>query len=109
MEIITWKNVDPRENANQSKELNSTTTLKLSLINNNEPDEINTLDAINLCKVNLMGEYHGILVKQMSEVLDDAEVYLLTWDGESSEGGEMVRINSFVLNKIASGVLFLDK
>ncbi|WP_335872279.1 hypothetical protein [Bacillus sp. 2205SS5-2] len=81
-------------------------TLIEAFLHNKDVDTIKTNDPINLCKIKLMGEYHGILIRDFQEELEDAEMYLLTWDSEASDGGEMVKINEFVLEKIARGTLF---
>lgn len=70
-------------------------------------DNIKTDDAISLCKINLMGEYHAILIKRYEEHFCDAEIYLLTWDGEVSDGGQMDRIDHIALSKILNKTLFV--
>lgn len=65
-------------------------------------ETIKTEDAINMVKAELMGEYHGILVKDMQEDLMDSEIYLLTWDCEACDGGRMDRLDALVLEEIAN-------
>ncbi|MGD6831016.1 hypothetical protein ACQCT5_02550 [Sutcliffiella halmapala] len=104
MEIITWYHNELRGLENQNVK-----SLLEALTSNQMLDEIDTKEAITLCKAKLMGEYHGILIKEMQEVLEDAEIYLLIWDGEASDGGEMIRINEAVLAKIANESLFTER
>jgi hypothetical protein len=66
-------------------------------------ESIPTEDSINLIKSELMGEYHGILVRDKQENLIDSEMYLITWDGEACNGGRMDKIDALLLEEIAMG------
>jgi hypothetical protein len=70
-----------------------------------ELSEITTEQAVDVCKLSLMGEYHGIIIKDEHEMLIDSEVYLLTWH-ECIDGGLMEKIDLFKLKEIAKGELF---
>jgi len=65
-------------------------------------EEMKTREAIAVCKMKLMGEYHAILIKTAEDLLMDSEIYLLTWDGEASNGGNMTRLDFITLQKIAN-------
>ncbi len=109
MNIIEWNKDDKAEVVNFLDNAMIAESLSNALHNDLSielRESIRTDDAINVCKMKLMGEYHGILVKDNQEYLEDAEIYLLTWDGEASDGGEMTRIDYFTLQKIAKGTLF---
>ncbi|WP_223282755.1 hypothetical protein [Neobacillus kokaensis] len=71
-----------------------------------DTDEIKTNDAIAVCKMKLFGEYNALLVRNMEEYLSDAEVYVLTWDGEASDGGEMFKLDANNLKEIINGTIF---
>lgn len=107
MKIITWDKDDIKGNVDFIDDFRTATDLVNALhIDTFDTDIIKTEHAIAVCKMKLMGEYHGILVKEDAEMLVDAEVYLLTWDGEASDGGEMIRIEPIMLRKVARGTLF---
>ena len=107
MEIIEW-NVDDIE---QTVDSLDDFTLANNLINtitseDFDTDEIKTKDAIAVCKMKLFGEYNALLVRDMEEYLSDSEVYVLTWDGEASDGGDMFKLNAYGLEKIIDGTIF---
>ena len=66
-----------------------------------EVEDIKTKDAFKLVESVLFGEYHCLLVKREEEYLIDSEVYLLTWNGEASEGGEMSLLDWTKLRELA--------
>lgn len=72
-------------------------------------DDIKTIEAMAVCKIKLMGEYNALLVRNMEEYLFDAEVYLITWDGEASDGGEMFRLLPSHLEEIIDGNLLNNR
>lgn len=98
MEIIEWY-----RNENDQLTIKLIEEIKED---NFDIDEIKTKDAIAICKTKLFGEYNALLVRNMEEYLSDAEVYVLTWDGEASDGGEMFKLNSFNLEEIINGTIF---
>lgn len=61
---------------------------------------VDSLDDFALVK------YNALLVRNMEEYLSDAEVYVLTWDGEASDGGNMFKLNAYGLEKIIDGTIF---
>jgi hypothetical protein len=67
---------------------------------------IRTKHAIAVCKMKLFGEYDALLVRNIGEDLSDAEVYVLTWDGEASDGGDMFKLNASNLAEIINGTIF---
>ncbi|MFJ7684337.1 hypothetical protein [Peribacillus butanolivorans] len=71
-----------------------------------DSDEITTKNAITVCKAKLSGDYNALLIRNMEEYLSDAEVYVLTWDGEASDGGDMFRLNASNLEEIVKGTIF---
>jgi hypothetical protein len=109
MRIITWDKDDIQETISMLDEFATGTSLANALhINTFDTDIIKTRDAISMCKIKLMGEYHCILIKEDEKMLVDSEIYLLTWDGEASEGGEMIRLDAYTLEKIARETLFSE-
>lgn len=103
VKVITWDKDDVKETINLLDRLPAVTKLINDLVSDKAREymeEIKTEDAIAVCKIKLMGEYHAILVRQMEEMLEDAEIYLLTWD-EVIEGGQMDKIDYFKLREIA--------
>lgn len=63
-------------------------------------DLISTSVAIRALQMRLLGEYHAIIVKRDAELLVDAEIYLVTWDGEASDGGNIARVDWLELRKL---------
>ncbi|MGD6816330.1 hypothetical protein ACQCVE_04535 [Metabacillus sp. 113a] len=107
MEVIEWDVNDPRETVNSLDEMVLMNNLVNKLNKDDfDTDEIRTKDAIAVCKIKLMGEYNALLVRNMEEYLSDAEVYVLTWDGETSDGGNMFRLSALELLKIIDGSIF---
>lgn len=108
MKIITWDGDSVEETIDMIDDMllieNTIQSLKQGYLQGN----ITTERAIGVCKAKLFGEYHGILVKENAMDLDDAEIYLLTWDGEASDGGMMHRIDYPALRKIAMEQLFTE-
>jgi hypothetical protein len=107
VEIIEWNVDDIKETVDSLDEM----ILANNLINEIKrddfvTDEIKTKDAIAVCKMKLFGEYNALLVRNMEEDLADAEVYVLTWDGEASEGGDMFKLNAGNLEEIINGTIF---
>jgi hypothetical protein len=103
VQIITWDKDDVKGTIELLDKLPSITKLINDLVSDKAREymeEIKTEDAIEICKMKLMGEYHAIFVRQMEEMLEDAEIYLLTWD-EVIEGGQMDKIDYFKLREIA--------
>jgi hypothetical protein len=110
MQIITWNVDDVQETIQSLDELASVNFLLSQLEKEDfDTDEITTNDAISLCKFKLMGEYHCVLARQYEQYLNDSEVYLLTWDGEASDGGEMTKLDTHMVRKIASEQAFKEK
>lgn len=107
MQIITW---NEEEKGNSAEDIALVEQLEDKLNNDNtyDPDTISTKDAIAYTKMKLMGDYHAILVRKMEELLMDSEIYLLTWDGEASDGGEMFRLTSYEIEDMANGTLFME-
>ncbi|MCQ6275471.1 hypothetical protein JMM81_10930 [Bacillus sp. V3B] len=105
MDVITWDKDDIQGTIDIMDEMLVANTIIQSLKNSDEVEKIKTKDAINICKLKLMGEYHGILVREMEEDIEDAEVYLITWDGEASDGGEIVRIDEGGIRSNRQGTL----
>ncbi|RXI96156.1 hypothetical protein DS745_20650 [Anaerobacillus alkaliphilus] len=106
MQIITW---DENEKVKSLEDQALVNHLE-NLLNDStyDPDTISTKDALVYCKMKLMGEHHAILVKKMEELLMNSEIYLLTWDGEASDGGEMFRLTSYEIEDMANGTLFME-
>jgi len=107
MKIIEWNVDDIEQKVDPLNEM----ILANNLINelNRDgfnTDEIKTKEAIAVCKMKLFGEYNALLVRNMEDYLSDAEVYVLTWDGEASDGGEMIRLNVINLGEIINGTIF---
>ena len=106
MLLITWEVDDEKETVDMLDDMfviqQTAHSLKTGMFEGEIPTDI----AISICKTNLLGEYHGILVRNMEEDLSDAEIYLVTWDGEASDGGMMHRVDIFLLEKIVTGELF---
>lgn len=73
--------------------------------NDELPEGIQTKQAISLIMSKLIGGYHAIVVKRSEELLEDSELYLLTWD-EVIEGGHMAKIDTFLLRDIVNDNLF---
>ena len=109
MNIITWHVDDMEQTIGELDNLVKVNRLKMKLSKGDTEDfELN--DVIAFLKHSLMGEYHGILVREDYETIDESEVYLLTWDGEASEGGHMIRVDIDLLKQIYDGNLnFLEK
>ncbi len=106
MQMITWNEEEKHNSAEDSALVQQLE----DLLNDNtyDPDTISTKDAIAYTKMKLMGDYHAILVRKMEELLMESEIYLLTWDGEASDGGEMFRLTSYEIEDIANGTLFME-
>ncbi|AYE53564.1 hypothetical protein OEA_28275 (plasmid) [Priestia megaterium NCT-2] len=107
MKIIEWNVDDIEQTVDSLDEM----TLANKLVNEIEiesfdTDEIKTRDAIAVCKMKLFGEYNALLVRNMEEDLCDAEIYVLTWDGEASNGGEMFKLDGNNLMEIIKGTIF---
>lgn len=107
MEMIEWDVDDIQQTVDALDEM----VLSNNLISELEKadfdiDEIKTKDAIAVCKMKLFGEYNALLVRSMEEYLCDAEVYVLTWDGEASDGGDMFKLNAYNLEEIINGTIF---
>lgn len=107
MKIIEWSKDDVEGVVGMLDEISQVKRLQeLLFADAIDFDEIKTDEAISLCKMELMGEYHCILVREEEEMLVDSEIYLVTYDGEASDGGLIHKLNYFNLQKIASGELF---
>lgn len=93
LKVITWDVDDIQGTMSMLDMMPAVDNLVRSVENETiDTDAVRTDVAIAFVKRNLMGEYHGILVKQEEEKLVDSEIYVLTFDGEASEGGEMYRL-----------------
>ncbi|PGO29270.1 hypothetical protein CN984_12665 [Bacillus cereus] len=93
MKVITWDVDDIQGTMNMLDMMPAVDDLVRSIENETiDTDAVRTDVAIAIVKRNLMGEYHGLLVKQEEERLVDSEIYILTFDGEASEGGDMYRL-----------------
>lgn len=93
MKVITWNVDDIQGTVDMLDMMSAVDSLVRSIENETiDTDAVKTDVAIAFVKRNLMGEYHGILVKQEEEKLVDSEIYVLTFDGEASENGEMYRL-----------------
>jgi hypothetical protein len=93
MEVIEWYRYEETDEAK-------------NLIEDFDSEDITTKDTITVCKAKLSGEFNALLVRNMEEYLSDAEIYVLTWDGEASDGGEMFRLNESNLEEIINGTIF---
>jgi hypothetical protein len=100
IEVITWDKDDIKGTIEELDNLTHAERIRAD-IDTIDIDEIKTGHALTLCKFNLMGEYHGILVRRREETLVDSEIYVLTWDGEASDGGNMRKLDYFTLREIA--------
>jgi hypothetical protein len=105
MKIVVWD----KDSANDMSEALDNMKVVQDLVNGLVNDSIDfsnikTDDAIALVKTHLMGEYHIVLVRHEEEYLEDSEVYVLTWDGEASDGGKMKKLDSLQLYKMAQGI-----
>lgn len=93
LKVITWDVDDVQDTVDMLDTMFAVDSLVRGIENETiDTDTVRTDVAIAFVKRNLMGEYHGILVKQEEEMLVDSEIYVLTFDGEASEGGEMFRL-----------------
>lgn len=109
MEVIEWHVNDVRETVDTLDEMILFNNLVNELKKDNfDTDEIKTNDAVAVCKMKLIGEYNALLVRSMEEYLVDAEVYVLTWDGEASDGGDMFKLGVHELMMIIDGTIFGD-
>ncbi|WP_110114246.1 hypothetical protein [Bacillus sp. CGMCC 1.16541] len=107
MQLIEWNVDDIEQTIECLDELALATSLINALKNDDfDTDEIKTKDAIAVCKMKLFGEYNALLVRNMEEYLSDAEVYVLTWDGEASDGGDMFKLDAHRLEDIIDGTAF---
>lgn len=107
MEIIEWNVDDIKQTVDSLDEMILANNLINKISKNDfDTDEIKTKDAISVCKMKLFGEYNALLVRNMEEYLSDAEVYVLTWDGEASDGGDMFKLHAFNLEEIINGTIF---
>lgn len=93
LKVITW-DVDNVQDTVDMLDMMPAVDDLVRVIENEtiDTDAVRADVAIAFAKRNLIGEYHGILVKQEEEKLVDSEIYVLTFDGEASEGGEMYRL-----------------
>lgn len=71
-----------------------------------DPDDSKTDAVIALCKMKLVGEFNALLVRRREEYLVDAEIYVLTWDGEASDGGDMFKLEVLHLPAMIDSTLF---
>lgn len=93
LKVITWDVDNIQDTVDMLDTMSAVDSLVRSIENETiDTDTVRTDVAIALVKRNLMGEYHGLLVKQEEERLVDSEIYILTFDGEASEGGDMYRL-----------------
>jgi len=107
MKMIEWNVDDIEQTIDFLDEMMLANKLISQLETENfDTDEIKTKDAIAVCKMKLFGEYNALLVRSMEEYLCDAEIYVLTWDGEASEGGDMFKLHVNNLLEIIKGTVF---
>jgi hypothetical protein len=105
MKIIVWDKDSVEDTSEALDNMKAVQDLVNGLVNDSvDFSSVATKDAIALVKANLMGEYHMILVRREEEYLEDSEVYVLTWDGEASDGGSMKKLDSLQLYKMAQGI-----
>lgn len=105
MKIIVWDKDSIEDTMEALKNMKAVQDLVNGLIDNSiDFSHVTTEDAIALVKTHLMGEYHTILIRSEEEYLEDSEVYVLTWDGEASDGGKMKKLDSLQLYKMAQGI-----
>lgn len=106
MKVITWDADDVSQTIDMLDRAMSIQSVVSRLVKEEiELNEITVEQAVDVCKMSLMGEYHGVLIKDGHEMLIDSEIYLLTWH-ECIDGGLMEKIDLFKLKEIAKGELF---
>ncbi|MEW4309212.1 hypothetical protein Q0N12_17765 [Rossellomorea marisflavi] len=105
MNIIEWDVDDINQTVESLDEMLLANNL-MNDLNQIDPDDIKTDAAIALCKMKLVGEFNALLVRNMEEYLVDAEIYVLTWDGEASAGGDMFKLEFLHLPAIIDGTIF---
>ncbi|KEK23870.1 hypothetical protein [Bacillus gaemokensis] len=104
LNIVTWDENDTKKNMNFDDSVD-VSELIVDYRNDKLPGEIQTKHAIALIMMNLIGDYHAIVVKRSEELLEDSEIYLLTWN-EVVEGGDMKKIDTFLLRDLVNDNLF---
>ncbi|HDR7263724.1 hypothetical protein [Bacillus sp. CH_203] len=104
MNIVTWDEVSAKKSMDFEDSI-ATAGLRDAYRNDELPEGIRTRHAMTLIMTYLIGDYHAIVVKRSEELLEDAEIYLLTWN-EVIEGGDMKQIDTFLLRDMVNGSLF---
>jgi hypothetical protein len=105
MKIIVWDKDSAEDTSEALDNMKAVQDLVNGLVDESiDFAHVTTEDAIALVKTHLMGEYHMVLVRREEEYLEDSEVYVLTWDGEASDGGKMKKLDSLQLYKMATGI-----
>lgn len=108
MEVVTWSNGSKNGMIDFLGHYARTYKLIDNLVCDKGNDDLSVQDAVSICKLRLLGEYHCILIKRSEELLEDSEVYLITYDGEASDGGDIHRLDMITIEKIAKQTLFTE-
>ncbi|MBK1611735.1 hypothetical protein [Bacillus cereus] len=104
MNILTWDENSAKKGMSFEESI-AVAGLTDAYRNDELPEGVQTKHAMALIMTSLIGDYHAIVVKRSEELLEDAEIYLLTWN-EVIEGGDMKQVDTFLLRNLVKGSLF---